>query len=185
MMRRSSRPVREDADPETELKSARECAYHFLGYRARSQSEIEARLKKEGYLPVTVEQVVEELTASGYLDDAAFSKNWVQGRQEHRPRSRSMLRWELRGKGVSREISDEAVDGLTQDQEVSAARALVESRLLRADSLDPETRRRRLVGVLQRRGYNWATIREAMAGLDSSSTESSDDPVEGADDDST
>ena len=165
MMRRSSRPVREDADPETELKSARECAYHFLGYRARSQSEIEARLKKEGYLPVTVEQVVEELTASGYLDDAAFSKNWVQGRQEHKEQGQPRHR--------------------AQDQEVSAARALVESRLLRADSLDPETRRRRLVGVLQRRGYNWATIREAMAGLDSSSTESSDDPVEGADDDST
>ena len=149
-----------------ETRRAREAAYLLLSYRARSISEIKSRLIQKGFAPPLVEQVTDDLAASGLLDDAAFAEGWVRNRQQSKPRGKSLLRRELRQKGVSPETAAAALEPIQPEDEVETARMLAQRRWERDSDPDPQSKRRRIIGLLQRRGYHWDTIREALAPLD-------------------
>ena len=149
-----------------ETQRAFNAAYLLLSYRARSKSEIEKRLGQKGFAPALVDRVTEDLTAAGLLDDSAFAESWVRNRQQTKPRGKSMLRWELRQKGVTKESVESALESVQPEDEVADARALAQRTLERDKQSDPEARQRRVIGLLRRRGYNWDTIREALASLE-------------------
>lgn len=88
------------------------------------------------------------------VDDRAFARAWVESRQQRRHLSRRALREELHRKGIARELIDEALDDVDGDDEYLAARALAERKARTMSGLEPEVRRRRLVGALARRGFS-------------------------------
>ena len=92
------------------LTKARQDALRLLSYRARSRAEIRRRLEKT-YPSLVVEQALERLADQGYLDDAAFAREWRRSREERRPRSRRALQYELHRLGVEWEIVQEALAG--------------------------------------------------------------------------
>ncbi|MBW3623804.1 MAG: RecX family transcriptional regulator [Armatimonadetes bacterium] len=149
-----------------ETQRAFNAAYLLLSYRSRSLSEIENRLRQKGFAPPLVKRVTEDLTAAGLLDDTAFAEGWVRNRQQSKPRGKSLLRWELRQKGVSRETAESALESLQPEDESEAAQRLARKYLEREKSDDPRVRQRRVIGMLQRRGYNWEVIREALGALE-------------------
>ena len=53
-------------------------ALHFLGYRARSRSEVRERLRRYGYGEETVGAVIGRLEELGYLDDEEFARTVVR-----------------------------------------------------------------------------------------------------------
>ena len=141
-------------------------AYLLLSYRARSRAEIEKRLAQKGYPPSLVERVMDDLSASGLLDDSAFAEGWVRNRRQTKPRGKSLLRYELRQKGIPRETADSVLEAIGAEEEVAGARAVAQRFLEREKNADPVQRRRRAIGLLQRRGYGWETIREALGALE-------------------
>lgn len=149
-----------------ETQRALNAAYLLLSYRARSLEEIRKRLAQKGYPSSLVERVTDDLTAAGLLDDSAFAEGWVRNRQQTKPRGRSLLRWELRQKGISRETTEAALGNVQPEDEVEAARGLARKYLEREKGEDPQARKRRVIGFLQRRGYSWEVIREALDPLD-------------------
>lgn len=90
------------------LGKARRDALRLLSYRARSQAEVRSQLDKS-YPSAVVEEVLEQLVAQGYLNDAAFAMEWRRSREEHRPRSRQVLEHELLRRGVERETVRDAL----------------------------------------------------------------------------
>jgi regulatory protein len=149
----------------SEMIRARNLAYLLLSYRVRSVTEVKRRLIQKGFDASIVRTVTEEMAAAGSLDDDAFAKAWVRNRMENRPRGKTSLRWELRQKGVSREKAEAALEGVSPDTEIESARNLALQRWERERNADPDKRRQRVIGLLQRRGYNWETIREALSSL--------------------
>jgi regulatory protein len=149
-----------------ELQRAREIAYLLLSYRARSSAEIEQKLIQKGFDPLLVKEVTGGLQSSGLLDDRAFAESWVRQRSQSRPRGKALLRRELRQKGITRDQAESALQAITPEEETENARSLARKRWEWENQTDPAVRRRRIIGLLQRRGYNWETIREALASLD-------------------
>ena len=72
-----------------------------------------------------------------------------------------MLTQELRQKGVDRETIAETIDEAEID-EVAAAVAVAENSARKMSSLDPLVARRRLMGQLARRGFDYGTIKTAL-----------------------
>jgi len=95
-------------------------ALDLISYRPRSVGEVQRRLRKAGADEQTIAQVVEQLKAAGLLDDDAFSRAWVDSRMRASPRSKRMIAWELRGKGVNGE--DIAAALAEVDEEDAACR---------------------------------------------------------------
>lgn len=143
------------------VSKAVEAALRLLTVRPRTEKELRDRLRQKGYEPSAIDDAIERIEGWGYLDDAAFARLWVANRVEHRPRGKRMLTQELRQKGVDRETIAETIDDAEID-EVAAAIAVAENSVRKMSSLDPLVARRRLMGQLARRGFDYGTIKTAL-----------------------
>jgi regulatory protein len=144
-----------------DYSAARSAALRLLGYRGRSEAEVRRRLAPR-YSVQTIERVITSLTEQGYLDDAAFAAQWRSNRERRRPRGKSLLRLELRGKGIPEETIREALEDF--DGLGNAYRA-GQSLALRLAGEEFTKFRQRLWSFLQRRGFEGSVIRETVQTL--------------------
>ncbi|WP_139978581.1 regulatory protein RecX [Nocardioides litoris] len=154
-----------EADPES---VARTILLDQLTGRARSRYELAEKLRGKDVPDDVAARLLDRFTEVGLVDDAAFARAWVAGRQSAKGLARRALAQELRRKGVNDEVAREALDELDPDDEDAAARALVRKKLRSLARVDDTTATRRLVGMLARKGYPpgtaYAVVREELAG---------------------
>ena len=156
--------LREVAGAE-EVHKATEAALVLLEVRARARREIETRLAQKGYDEGVIAQVMEKLTRLELLDDAQFAAQWVEAKTRvggSRPVGRRRLSSELFGKGVAKEQIAEAVEKVTNEDEIVLARAAAgkKVRVVPTDRDTLQAERRKLMGFLQRRGFGWETVKQ-------------------------
>lgn len=153
----------DDADPE---KVARAIVLRRLAAAPRTRAQLAGDLAKRDVPDGVARRVLDRFTEVGLIDDAAFALLWVDSRRRTRGSSRSVLRRELRERGVGSDEIETALADVTDLDERERARSLVEGRLSATARLTREARVRRLTGLLVRRGYHpglAATIvREAL-----------------------
>lgn len=134
---------------------AKDLCLRLLTARPRTKAELAQSLARKGIEAEVAESVLARLDEVGLIDDAAFAELWVRSRHAYQGMARRALSVELRRKGVSDEVAAEAVAALDPQAEEDRARDLVRKRL-RGGALrtaDDQTRIRRLVGMLARKGY--------------------------------
>lgn len=143
-----------------EAKSpVRKRALGLLDQRARSREELRGRLIKAEFEPALVDEVLDDLAASGLINDTAFASEWVRQRAARRGKSARALDMELRDKGVGSADRAAALEQITDDDEERIARGVAE-KAARKVKRAPEDRAeydkflRRIVGALARRGFN-------------------------------
>ena len=134
----------------------------LLSYRPRSEPELRQRLHRRGFTGTTVDNAVQKLRKLGLVDDTAFAQFWKENRDYFSPRSRSLTRMELKGKGVAEDIIERVVENI--DDEDNAYRAgIKKARSLSSD--DYRQFRRRLGDHLKRRGFNYGIINKTVERL--------------------
>ena len=105
------------------------------------------------------------------MDDEAFAQFWVDNRVAFRPRSRWALGHELRAKGVERDAIETATAEV--DEAAGALQVALKSSR-RYAQLDQATFTRRLLALLQRRGYRYGVaapaVQEAWRQLEEAAT---------------
>jgi regulatory protein len=137
-------------------------ALKLLGYRARSEAEVEAKLAQSGFQLKIVALTVEKLCSLKLLDDEIFARSYAQARIEDRGYGPLRLERELEQKGVPqtlvRRVIDEAFgkrEGREQARELLAKR-------FRGKDLGDAKNLRRAIALLQRCGYRDAVIAEIL-----------------------
>jgi len=144
-----------------EAESAHTRALHFLSFRSRSAEEMRDYLKRKGCDPELAAGVLARLEEEGYLDDARFCREWVENRSAFRPRGVSLIKVELRRKGIPNETIDSALaqaDLQESELALKAARRVVG----RYAALPQETFRLRLGAYLRRRGFSYAVASSVL-----------------------
>lgn len=140
-------------------------ALNMLAFRARSSAELSRALVRKGEEKPHVERALARLQEQGLLDDAAFAQAFTRAKVLGANQSRRRVQQDLARKGVARDVSDDAITTVFQDEGVDQ-RELVETaarkKLRSLDKLEPVVRRRRLYAFLARRGYDADDIRKAM-----------------------
>lgn len=139
------------------VEKAKDSAYRLINLRPRSTAEIQQSLSKKGYDPEVITQVIARLVELDFLNDETFAQYWVEQRDTFNPRSHMALRQELQEKGVSRSLIDTA---LTASDETITARAAAEKKARQLARYPEETFKLKLGQFLQRRGFNYALIKE-------------------------
>ena len=157
---RTLRPedVRDLAGREAYL-TALDTAYRFLAYRPRSEAEVRMRLRRAKVDDITTGVVLARLGKQRLLDDSSFARLWIESRQTHSPRSRRVVQWELRRKGVNQEIAEEAACDI--DDEEAAYRAGA-ARARHSRETDYDAFRKRLGDFLVRRGFGYGIARRTV-----------------------
>lgn len=147
---------------EGELSGAMERALKFLSYRPRSRQEIVNYFKKKEIGAETQKAVFAKLDHLGLIDDEAFARWWVGQRTTFRPRGQYVIKRELLGKGVAREIVEKAL-GERGGQEEELAQKLLLKKLPRLKDLPPLELRKKLYELLGRRGFSFEIIEKVVA----------------------
>lgn len=122
------------------------------------------RLQHRGHVRETIEAVLSEAEALDLIDDARFARLWVEDRLQTRPRGKQALRRELNSKGISPEIIDRVLAEVELD-ESTLIRKLAEERLVRYGKEPPESRYRKVIAFLIRRGFPSGEVREVVRDL--------------------
>ena len=156
-----------------------ERALRFLAPRPRSRAEVRRRLlaPRRGHPaphPDLVERVLDHLEGLELQDDQQFAAFWVENRERFSPRSARALAFELRQRGVAREIIEQA-DAPDRDEE--RALAAGRQRLHALSHLRYEAFRTRLGQFLLRRGFSYGVAGRVARQLweESGGSEGSDD----------
>lgn len=156
--RRPPAPVDTERDlgPEPDPESVgRKILLDQLSVRARSRSELAKKMATKNVPNDVAATLLDRFEEVGLIDDAAFAAEWVTQRQGgSKGLARRALAQELRRKGIDDEIARAALESVESDDEVEAARLLVQRKLRSMHGLDHQVAIRRLVGMLARKGYS-------------------------------
>lgn len=142
-----------------EVEKAKDRVLRLLARRPYSVTEIRRYLRRHRYSETVEAAVVDYVVEAGYADDEAFAEFWVEQRETFRPRSQRALQYELRGKGLDRELIDSALE--TYD-ETDAARRLAQKKGWRWQRLAEDEFRNKLGSYLQRQGFPYDIVREVV-----------------------
>lgn len=145
-------------------RKARESAMRLLSFRDRTKSEIRKRLLGSDFPEDIVEEVIDQLSRVGFLDDEKFTRDWVKSRTTSKPMGRARLVWELRAKGVEQPTVEEALEDRDEDTEYGLALELARKKAEKSDTGDPSLRNK-LASFLRRRGFGWDAIARALDDL--------------------
>jgi regulatory protein len=148
--------------PEVE-SAVRERCLRLLAQQPRSRAELERSLIRAGAPGEVVAEVLDRFAGVGLVDDTAYAQAYVRTGVGVRRRGTRSLRAELRGRGVAAEVIEEATAEVDEDAERQSALALASRRAAGLSRLPPEVARRRLAGLLLRRGFSGALTSSVLA----------------------
>jgi len=138
-------------------------AVRYLEQRMHSRSELKTKLSKLEYGPPTIEAVLDRLTEMKYLDDKRFAESRAESAAVFKHHGPNRARMELAKRGVERETARRAVEEVYEAHDTAAsAKLLAERKWKSLQRLEPHVAKRRLVGMLLRRGYDWGTIKPVI-----------------------
>jgi regulatory protein len=133
--------------------AARAIVLRRLTASARTRYELDEDLTDRGFSADVIVRVLDRFEEVGLVNDTEFAELWVASRHRTRGAARSVLRRELRNKGVSDELAESALAAISSEDELVRARALIERKLITLRSANRDHAQRRLVAFLLRRGY--------------------------------
>ena len=147
----------------TDSNSLQDClnaAYRCLSYRPRSEGEIRQGLHRRGFADELAEKTIAKLREQNLSDDFAFAQFWTGNRLSFRPKSKRLIKKELRDKKVAAEI----IEQVTKDIDDEAiAYKLGSSRMHNLAHLDYPDFYRRLSSYLAYRGFSYEVIKRTVA----------------------
>jgi regulatory protein len=128
-----------------------------------------ANILKKREIPDEIAQaVLDRFTEAQLIDDAAFARAFVNSRLAISGKSKSVIARELKQKGVSADDAAAALDIIDPELENQTAYSVAKKRYQQLSSLEPEVRKRRLMGFLMRRGFSSGLTSRILRDLEQS-----------------
>ena len=152
-------------DTESRFLKAKSDALRLLSFKPRSVEELRGRLRLKKYGSEVIENVIESLKRQGILNDEKFAKLFANSRVYTRPAGRRQLEFDLKRKGLSKELVATTLGDLKDVDEKKMARDLVFTRFQKMSDVPEKKRKARLFGFLRRRGFQNDTIFAVMREL--------------------
>jgi len=138
-------------------------AMRYLQSRLHSRKELQTKLERRGHSQDIITDVLEDLQRLGYVDDERYARTRAQASAEYRHHGRRRAYLDLVKAGIAPAVADRALDAVYGAHDsLQAARDLAAKQAPRLARLDPATARRRLAGMLQRRGFDYEDVKTVI-----------------------
>ena len=146
-----------------DVEAAYRTVLRALEMRSFAKRDLGRRLQRKGHPRHAVDAALDRVAQLGLLDDAAFAQTYVETRAA-RGRGPSRLTRDLLSMGVERGLIDRALAAQWPEgsDRSSVPLALARKRAAQLGSLPRQTKRRRLVAYLARRGFTGREITEMV-----------------------
>ena len=138
-------------------------ALRALQMRLHGRKELAKKLARKEFGDAVVQAVLDDLERLGYLNDAQFAKTKALSAAQYKHHGKRRAKIELMKSGVDATTADQALaDVYDAHDSLAVARELARKQAARLTKLDPQVARRRLVGMLQRRGFEYEQIKPVV-----------------------
>lgn len=165
--RAEARRAEERAECERDpLGFAREIVLRQLTAAPKSRRQLAEKLRAKEVEEDVIDAVLDRMEDVGLVDDAAYAGMLVRSQVASRGLARRALAQELRRKGFDDETAATALEQVSDDDERRRALELAHKKMRTMGSLAPDVEKRRLAGLLARKGYSgslvWSVIAEVQ-----------------------
>lgn len=138
-------------------------ALNSLDYRDHSEKEIRAKLLRKHDADY-VDEAVEKLIELDLVNDERYAENYARELFERKKFGKMRIKSELRAKGISADIANAAIEELFEEEEPDNVQRIVDIIGKRYyNRMNDEVGRKKVFSALQRMGYSFSDIREAMS----------------------
>ena len=146
-----------------QIEKVKQAMLRLLSVRMRSRWELRTRVARKRFPSDVIETALDDLERVGLVDDVKFARLFLESRLRRRPRSYRLLRQELRSKGISPEVIDEAVEEAARETpEADLARKVLAPRMARLKSMEPGQARARAARFLAGKGFAHSLVEEVL-----------------------
>lgn len=149
---------------EESRRGVRDRLFRLLGRRDHTRTELYRKLRAKGEDPNLVDEELDRLEEEGYLDPAAFARQFTHDKLHLRGWGPRKIQGELRKRGVSGTQANEAIR--LESEALDLSRICVDLALKRRRHFsreeEPFRRRQKIAAWLQRKGYTRESIMAAM-----------------------
>ncbi|NLP00591.1 MAG: regulatory protein RecX [Clostridiaceae bacterium] len=142
------------------VRSARERAVRYLTFKDRSENEILRKLIDAGFDKTVAQNAVNELRTIGYLDDTRYAMKYLSERIRTKALSKKSLGFELKNKGIDKDIIEKALSEFeTDDYEVALREG---KRKFGKYDLNDKKTEQRAYRFLLHRGFSYEIVNKVI-----------------------
>lgn len=149
----------EEAARENKRAELRKVALRYLSRSFRSTHEVRRFLENKGYPPRDVDEVIDELTRLGYLDDEALVQNLCH-RLVEKGKGRYFVQRELKKRGIDSNLIEQTIEELDGQEEFENCLRLARKKIVFYRKKPHLTRR--LYHALLRQGFPHETVLKVL-----------------------
>lgn len=144
-----------------ELQKTLDKLLRFATLRPRSEKEIKDYFRRKKVHESLHKELFDRLNHLELIDDEKFAKWWVEQRQSFRPKPKRIMNYELRMKGIKKEIIEKALGEEEVDEE-KMAKELLEKKAYKWKNLEPRVARQKMSQYLAGKGFGWEIIEKVV-----------------------
>jgi regulatory protein len=143
-----------------------DAALRFVQMRVHSRAELKRKLMRKEIGQPVIESVLDDLERLGYLDDAKFAAAKAASLARHKHHGPRRAVQELLRAGVKANLAKSATAHVyAENNPLEIAEKLALRQVPRLMKLDATVARRRLMGMLMRRGFDNRTITSVVTSV--------------------
>lgn len=146
---------------ESEENTAFDKALTHLSATRKTEKQVRVYLNGKGYLPAVVDYVIEKLRSYNFLNDGEYADAYVEFAAKKK--GGRLIRMELRGKGISDNEIDSALENLDEETELTAAKELLH-KYMRGKVCDVQTLQK-AYRYLMGKGFDYEVAKQALSSL--------------------
>ncbi|MEM6802859.1 MAG: regulatory protein RecX [Bacteroidota bacterium] len=137
--------------------------YKYCAYQDRSRQEIEEKLKSLEVEPSDFEEIFEQLKLDRMWDEARYARSFTRGKFTVKKWGRTKIRHELKKKGVSSALIEEAFRSEIEEEDYQKIMAgLIEKKKNQWAALSAFESKQKIIRFLQQKGYEWDSIMQVL-----------------------
>lgn len=146
---------------ESEKNTAFDKALTHLSATRKTEKQIRSYLQDKGYLSAVADYVVEKLRSYNFLNDGEYAEAYVESTAKRK--GSRLIRMELRGKGISEEEIDGAMELLQEETQLETAKGILQ-KYMRGKTFDKATLQK-AYRYLMSKGFEYETAKAALESL--------------------
>lgn len=143
---------------QSEKQRANEKALNLITYRDHSKKELKEKLSRT-YSEETAEEIAEKMQEAGLVNDEEYARKYAEELLRKKHMSMRGIEFKLREKGISSEIIQIIKEELEFDPVSEIQQVLAKKYPTYAQD---EKVKKRAIAALQRLGWSWSNIKNAM-----------------------
>ena len=140
-------------------------AISVLSRASRSEKQLTQKMSSKGYDEELINVTLDKLKLNKYIDDDDYSERFISDKINFLKYGKRKIKEALYNKGIAREIIDEKLSLISNDDEFKRAYELAEKKLKSLADEEPVKKKIKLSNFLINKGFEYDTVKKAISKL--------------------